>query len=65
MNFLEVGDLSGLFAIIILIMFGPPLLLVIIGFSVRKKNKEAATVLFILAALYVLVGLGMCFGGLA
>ncbi len=65
MNFLEVGDLSGLFAIIILIMLGPPLLLVIIGLSIRKKHKDIATVLFILAALYLLVGLGMCFGGMA
>ncbi|WP_299622619.1 hypothetical protein [uncultured Tenacibaculum sp.] len=65
MNFLEVGDLSGLFAIIILVMFGPPLLLIIIGASIRKKNKDISTVLFILAAFYLLVGLGLCFGGLA
>ncbi len=60
--FLEVGNLSGLFTIIILIMFGPPLLFIIIGAVVRRKNKKASTVLFILGALYLLIGLGMCFG---
>ena len=64
MNFLEVGDLSGLFTALILIMLGPPLVLIVIAIAVRRKNKRASTVLFILAALYVLVGLGMCFGGM-
>jgi hypothetical protein len=44
------------------IMFGPPLLMTIIGFVVKNKNKKAAKVLFILAAVYVIVSLGICGG---
>nr|BFF38918.1 hypothetical protein BACY1_07230 [Tenacibaculum mesophilum] len=40
MVFLEVGDLSGLFVIIGLIMFGPPVLLAVIGAAIRKKVKQ-------------------------
>ena len=41
-------------------MFGPAILLAIIGFILLKNNKKAAKVLFILAALYVIVSLGIC-----
>ncbi|WP_428742616.1 hypothetical protein [Tenacibaculum sp.] len=60
MMFLEVGDLSGLFIIIGFIMFGPPIALAIVGGAIRKKNKTASKVLYILAALYLIVGLGIC-----
>ena len=53
-------DLSGLIIILVLIMIGPPILLTIIGFAVKKNNPKAAKVLFILAALYLLIGLGIC-----
>jgi hypothetical protein len=53
-------DLSGLIIILVLIMVGPPILLTIIGFAVKKNNPKAAKVLFILAALYLLIGLGIC-----
>jgi hypothetical protein len=53
-------DLSGLIIILVLIMVGPPILLTIIGFAVKKNNTKAAKVLFILAALYLLIGLGIC-----
>ncbi|MEC4004203.1 hypothetical protein OX283_006020 [Flavobacterium sp. SUN052] len=59
---LEGGNYDGLFLLIILIMFGPPILLSIIGFSVRKTNKQASLVLFILAGLYLIIGLGICGG---
>lgn len=61
---LEVGNLDGLFALILFIMFGPALLFLIIGFVLRsKQKKKAAKVFFILAGVYVLISLGVC-GGL-
>jgi hypothetical protein len=60
MTFLEVGNLDGLIYIFITIMFGPAILMAIIGFALLKRNKKAAKVLFILAAVYVIVSLGIC-----
>jgi len=57
---LEPGNLDGLVVLIIAIMFGPAILLTIIGFIVKKSNKKAAKVLFILATIYVIVSLGIC-----
>ncbi len=59
---LEVGNLDGLIFIIFLVMFGPALLLLIIGLMIRKKNKKAAKVFYILAGIYLLVSLGICGG---
>ena len=56
--FLEQYD--GLVALLILIMLAPPIILTIIGFAVRKTNPTTAKVLFILAALYLIIGLGIC-----
>ena len=54
-------DLSGAILLILLIMFGPPLILLIVGISLRtKEKKKAAKVLFILSALYLLISLGVC-----
>jgi len=53
-------NLDGLVIMIVAIMFGPAILLTIIGAAVFKKNKKAAKVLFILAAVYVIVSLGIC-----
>lgn len=58
---LEVGDLSGLVVLIVLVMFGPALLFLIIGLVLwSKQNKKAAKVLFILAGVYLLISLGIC-----
>ncbi|AXP80671.1 hypothetical protein CJ739_1583 [Mariniflexile rhizosphaerae] len=57
---LEIGNLDGIFVLIIAIMLGPAILLAIIGFALRKNNKKASKVLFILAAVYVIVSLGIC-----
>ncbi len=57
---LEVGNLDGLFVIIAAIMFGPALLLALIGALLLKKNKKAAKIFFILAVVYVLISLGIC-----
>lgn len=53
-------NLDGLVVMIIAIMFGPAILLTIIGFAVYKKNKKAAKVLFILTTVYVIISLGIC-----
>lgn len=57
---LEVGNLNGLFILILIIMFGPPALLTIIGMFTFKGNRKTSKILFILAALYLLIGLGIC-----
>lgn len=57
---LEPGNLDGLVFMIIAIMFGPAILLTIIGLAVYKKSKKAAKVLFIIATVYVIVSLGVC-----
>lgn len=58
---LEVGNLDGLVFLILLIMFGPALLFLIIGFILRhKQNKKAAKIFFILAGVYLLISLGVC-----
>ena len=60
MILLEVGNLDGLVVILVSIMVIPPIILTIIGFSIRKNYKKTALVLYILAALYLLIGLGIC-----
>ena len=60
MTSLEVGNLDGLVVLMVAIMFGPAILLTIIGFAILKKHKKAAKVLFILAAVYVIISLGIC-----
>lgn len=61
---LEVGNLDGLVFVIVLVMFGPALLLFIIGIILSyKQKKKASKVLFILAGVYLLISLGIC-GGL-
>ena len=57
---LEPGNLDGLVILIVAVMFGPAILLTIIGAAVYKKNKKAAKVLFIIAAVYVIISLGIC-----
>ncbi|TCP25039.1 hypothetical protein EV195_10470 [Tenacibaculum skagerrakense] len=57
------ADYSGIFVIIFIILLLPPIVLAAIGFLIRKKYKDAATVFYILAVLYLIVGLGICFGG--
>ncbi|MGC1474037.1 MAG: hypothetical protein WA775_15710 [Psychroserpens sp.] len=53
-------NLDGLFTMILAIMFGPGILLTVIGIALYKKNKKAAKVLFILAAVYTIISLGIC-----
>lgn len=58
---LEVGNLDGLFALILLIMFGPALLFIIIGAILfSKQKKKAGKIFMILAGVYCLISLGVC-----
>lgn len=61
MIFLEVGSLNSLVYFLIAIMLLPPILLAIIGIILQKKNKKrAGKIFYILAGVYLLVGLGIC-----
>lgn len=51
---------NGLFFLIFGMLFGIPILLIIIGALLRKRYQKASTVFFILAVLYVIIGLGIC-----
>jgi len=57
---LEPGNLDGLVILMVAIMFGPAMVLAIIGALVFKKYRKAAKVLFILAVVYVIISLGIC-----
>ena len=57
---LEPGNLDGLVILMVAMMFGPAIILTIIGALVYKKYRKAAKVLFILAVVYVIISLGIC-----
>lgn len=59
---LEGGNFDGILILILGIMFGPPLLFAIIGFSIKKQQPKSAKVFFILATVYLIAGLGICGG---
>ena len=61
MIFLE-GGMSGLWVLVLLMLAGPALVLGLIGFLFRRKNKKVATVFYILAILYFIIGWGICSG---
>ena len=60
MILLEVGNLDGLFGLIAVVMFGPSIILAVIGLILLKKYKKAAKVCFILAVIYLVISLGIC-----
>ena len=60
MTALEVGNLDGLVAFFVAIMVGPPILMAIIGFAIKKNSPNAAKVCFIIGGLYLIIGLGIC-----
>lgn len=60
MTALEVGNLDGLIAFFVAIMVVPPILMTIIGFAVKKNHPNGAKVCFIIGALYLIIGLGIC-----
>ncbi len=61
MIFLE-GSMSGLWVLVLLMLAGPSLVLGLIGFLLRKRNKKASTVFYTLAVLYFIIGWGICSG---
>ncbi|KAA1242984.1 hypothetical protein [Aquimarina sp. RZ0] len=59
--FFEPGNLNGIVFLILAILLAPPLLLAVIGLILFKiKNRKAGKVFFILAGVYLVVGLGIC-----
>jgi hypothetical protein len=62
MNLVIGNDGGYLLAILIglLIAFGLPIILAIIGIAIRNKNKKASKILLISAVVYTLIGLGIC-----
>lgn len=46
--------------LVIAIMFGPPLVLFIIGYLTRNRNQKTSRVMYILGVVYLIVGLGYC-----
>jgi len=61
---LNLGGYGGLLFFIFFIMFGIPIILFIIGAILfGKGKKKQANIFFIIAFVYLLIGLGVC-GGL-
>lgn len=54
------GNYDGILYLILAVMFGPAILLALVGAILNKNNKRAAKVFFILATVYVVVSLGLC-----
>ncbi len=50
----------GIFILVLLAMFGVPVLFSIIALFLRKKKPEVAKKLFIAAVIYLVIGLGTC-----
>ena len=57
---LEGGNYAGVFFMVIAIMIVPPIILSLIGFAIRKAYPDASKVLYILSAIYLIIGLGFC-----
>ncbi len=61
MIFLEGGDYTMIFVIILILMMLPAIILSIIGAALYYNGKrKTPKILFIIAIVYVLVSLGIC-----
>lgn len=60
MSLILEANYDAILYLILAIMFGPAILLAIIGFAVKNKSKKTAKVLFILAVVYIIISLGAC-----
>lgn len=49
-----------LITICFLITFGPPVIFFIIGLIKHNRNRNAAKIFYIIAAVWLIVGGGMC-----
>lgn len=56
------NDLGYLYVaiVIILVVLSPAIILAIAGVILRKKKPKTAKICFIIAGVYLLVGLGIC-----
>lgn len=64
MILLEIGNLGPAIAAIFFVLFGVPLLLLIVGIVLMaNKKKRVGKILVIISLVYGLVGLGTCMGG--
>lgn len=57
---LEILKVDGIIFQLILLMIVPPILLTLIGFTIKKKKPYLAKGFFSLAVFYLLIGLGIC-----
>lgn len=55
---LEVGNLDELIVLVLVIIFGPPIIFAIIGAKLSEKKKSK--IYYIVSVAYVLIGLGVC-----
>ena len=46
--------------IIFLIAYIPAIILFIVGYSIRSTKPKTTKILYILAVIYVIIGLGIC-----
>ncbi|MCK8521870.1 hypothetical protein M0D21_09850 [Aquimarina sp. D1M17] len=61
LTILEPGNLDGLIYLILFILLGPPIFLALFGLLLYKTNsRKAGKIFFILAGVYLVVGLGIC-----
>ncbi|MBT30086.1 MAG: hypothetical protein CMO01_10540 [Thalassobius sp.] len=60
MQFLEISIQFLDIFILYLIGHSPAILLLIIGFALKKSKPKAAKVLFIIAGIYFVIGAGVC-----
>lgn len=61
----------GIIGLILMVVFSVPMILIIAGLAIRKKNPNASKVLLILGISYsiivftvITIGIGICSGGL-
>ncbi len=60
-RFLEIGDgFIWLVLFFLIIALSPAIIMTIIGFAIKKNKPKSAKVLFIIATVYTIIGLGVC-----
>ncbi len=57
----EPGNLDGIIYLILAVLLVPPIFLASIGFALFYNNyRKAGKIFFILAGVYLVIGLGIC-----
>ncbi|MEW4922282.1 hypothetical protein [Algibacter sp. 2305UL17-15] len=57
---IESDALGRYILLMIFLIFGVPILLLILGLAIRPKKKKVSNVILIIIAVYAIVGLGIC-----